>query len=346
MRGVAGTSRRLNRPEPYSRRASTWLGCWGLPGPRTWPSWRGCTEGLNLVIKGFLQREAVVAISPLEHNSVMRPLLRLVQQYGVRLATLPADPWGRIDLESTRRAIHATRFDLVVVCHGSNVNGVVQDLRGLRDAIPQTPLLIDAAQTAGVLPIDVGQSAIDFLACSAHKGLLGPTGVGVCYLSPRHDILPLMEGGTGSHSESFEHPTFRPDCYEAGTLNLHGIAGTLGALQSREGCELLGAQKRHLTQMLLEGLQSMPRVHIQSPLDGTALCVSLTIDGLRPDEIAERLERQHGVLCRPGLHCAPAAHRHLGTFPTGTVRLAPGWGNTEEDAEAAIRAVAAIARRA
>ena len=304
---------------------------------------RGCTEGLNLVIKGFLKREAAVAVSPLEHNSVMRPMMRMVQEYGVRLETLPADPWGRIDLEASRRLARRNPFALVVVCHASNVNGVAQDICGLREAIADTPLLIDAAQTAGVLPIDVEQQGIDFLACSGHKGLLGPTGVGLCYLSSSHEVTPLLEGGTGSHSESFAHPHFRPDRYEAGTLNLHGIAGTLGALQARESGELLGEHKRQLTQMLLDGLREVPGVITQSPDDGTALCVSFTIDGLRPDEIAERLERRHGVLCRPGLHCAPAAHRHLRTFPSGTVRLSPGWGNTQKDMEIAIRAVAEVA---
>ena len=305
---------------------------------------RGCTEGMNLVIKGFLKPETTVAVSPMEHNSVMRPLQRMAKQHGVRLERFPADRWGRIDLDASRKFVKEHRFALAVVCHASNVNGVVQDIRGLRDVLADTPLLIDAAQTAGVLPIDVEQDGIDFLACSAHKGLLGPTGVGGCYLSPALDVQPLLEGGTGSHSESLDHPQFRPDRYEAGTLNLHGIAGTLGALQAREGGELLGAHKRQLTQMLLEGLGQVPSVKIQSPADGTALCVSLTIDGLRPDEVAESLEREHGLLCRPGLHCAPAAHRHLRTYPHGTVRLSPGWGNTQQDIELAIQAVDAITR--
>lgn len=305
---------------------------------------RGCTEGLNLVIKGFLKPGATVAVSPMEHNSVMRPLDACARHRGVRVVTLPADPFGRIDVEASRELARTCRFDLAVVCHASNVNGAVQDVRGLRDALPDTPLLLDAAQTAGVLPIDVEREGIEFLACSAHKGLLGPTGVGVCYLAPDRDVAPLLEGGTGSRSESTEHPPFRPDRYEAGTLNLHGIAGLLGALQSRSGGELIGAHKRELNQMLLDGLLGVHRVHVQSPNDGTALCVSFTIDGLQPDGIAEFMEREHGVLCRPGLQCAPAAHRHLHTFPRGTVRISPGWGNTFGDIEAALNAVRAAAK--
>ncbi len=305
---------------------------------------RGCTEGLNLVLKGFLQPGATVAISPMEHNSVMRPLMGLVQRLGIALETLPADPFGRIDLEASGRLARAKPLALVVVSHASNVNGVIQDLRALRDVFGATPILVDAAQTVGVLPIDVTRDAVSFLSCSAHKGLLGPTGVGLCYLAPEYDVAPLLEGGTGSRSESLEHPRFRPDRYEAGTLNLHGIAGTLGAVRYFEQHDLLGAHKQELTMMLLDGIRCLAKVKLQSPIDAaaqdaSALCASFTIDGLRPDEIATRLEQQYGVLCRPGLQCAPAAHRHLGTFPDGTVRLSPGWSNTREDIEIAVRAI-------
>jgi cysteine desulfurase / selenocysteine lyase len=231
---------------------------------------------------------------------------------------------------------------LVVVQQASNVNGVVQDISQAKKVFPGSPLLVDAAQTAGVLPIDVERQQIDFLCASVHKGLLGPTGVGVVYLSPVHDIWPLIEGGTGSRSESSEQPDFRPDRYEAGTLNLHGIAGTQGALRGLSQRGLLGQEKRRLAKQILDGLGAIRGVEIHSPTDGTALCVSFRVAGLGPEEVALRLERDFGILCRPGLHCAPHAHRHLGTFPTGTVRLSPGWGNTPDDASAAVRAIEAI----
>ena len=300
---------------------------------------RGCTEGLNLVLKGWLHPGDRVAVSPMEHNAVMRPLMRLKSERGVQIDVLPADPWGCIDLDTARRMAHATPFALVVVAHGSNVNGAVQDLSGLRDALGETPILVDAAQTAGVLPLNVTEGRIDFLACSVHKGLLGPTGVGACYISPRRDVVPLQEGGTGSRSESYEHPDFRPDRYEAGTLNLHGIAGTRGALLGFERRGLLGSHKQRLCQVLLDELAEIPAVRIHSPRDGTALCVAFNVAGVTPDEVAYRLEREFGVLCRPGLHCAPAAHQHLGLLPSGAVRLSPGWGNTTEDVEAAARAI-------
>jgi selenocysteine lyase/cysteine desulfurase len=304
---------------------------------------RGCTEGLNLVLKGFLKPGQHVAVSPLEHNALWRPLSRLQRQLPLHVQTLPADPLGRIDLEAARRVAAARRFDLVAVAHASNVNGVVQDLAGLRQVFADTPLLVDAAQTAGVLPISIESAKIDFLTCSVHKGLLGPTGLGVCYLAPQHDVAPLIEGSTGSFSDSLEQPAFRPDRYEAGTLNLHGIAGTYGALLGVKQRGLLGSETRRLTRRLVEGLQAMGGVSVYSPADGTALCTSFNVDGLLPDEVATRLEQNNAVSCRPGLQCAPAAHRHLQTFPLGTIRFSPGWGTTEEMVDVALRGVAEIA---
>jgi len=306
---------------------------------------RGCTEGLNLVLKGWLKDGDRVVVSPLEHNAVMRPLARLTRELSLNLTTLPADPLGRIDWDDARRLAQSLGQPpaLVVVQHASNVNGVVQDIRQAKTVFPASPLLVDAAQTAGVLPIDVEALQIDFLSASVHKGLLGPTGVGVVYLSPQFDVRPLIEGGTGSRSESIQQPSFRPDRYEAGTLNLHGIAGTHGALCGQAQRGLLGDEKRGLGRRLLEGLATIRGVEIKSPTDGTALCASFCLAGLGPEEVAVRLEREFGILCRPGLHCAPAAHQHLGTLPAGTVRLSPGWGNTPHDVDAAVRAVERIA---
>ena len=314
----------------------------GVADPANLVFTRGATEGLNLVLKGFLRQGDRVAVSPLEHNSVMRPLSRLARERGVAIETLPADGQGRIDVEAAARL--DGRYRLAAVAHASNVNGIVQDLRALARALPGTPLLVDAAQTAGVVAIDAAADGIAFLACSAHKGLLGPTGLGACYIAPEHDVAPLLEGGTGSQSESFEHPTFRPDRYEAGTLNLHGIAGLCGGLSHLEEQGLLGERKRRLVGLLIEGLRQVRGVRLYAPTDGSALLLSLTVEGIPPDRVALALEREHGILCRPGLHCAPAAHRHLGTLPEGTVRLSPGFGNTDEEIVQTIRAVHSIAQ--
>jgi len=306
----------------------------------------GATAGINLVIKGLLARHDAVAISPMEHNAVLRPLSQMIAEREITVHELPADPLGRIDLQAAGCMARERRYALLVVAHGSNVNGIVQDLRGLRRLFADTPMLVDAAQTAGVIPIDVQGDGIDFLCASCHKGLLGPTGIGFCVLSAAHDVSPLIEGGTGSRSESIEHPLVRPDRYEAGTVNLHGIAGTAGALTSFEGRGYLGVHKRTLNSRLIEGLLEVPGVTVQSPRDGTALCVSLCVPGIGPDDLARRLEREHGILGRPGLHCAPAAHRHLGTLPVGTLRLSPGWGNSEDQIDRAVRAIASIAAQA
>lgn len=315
----------------------------GVPQANDLVFTRGTTEGINLVLKGFLKQGDRVVVSPMEHNAVMRPLRRLENERGVRIDTLPADEWGRLDMEGVAAKIAEEETALAVVTHAANVNGIVQDLTALRSALGQTPLLVDAAQTAGVLPIHIREQGIDFLACSAHKGLLGPTGVGVCYISPRHDVQPLCEGGTGSLSESPNHPTHRPDRYEAGTQNLHGIAGLQGAMAALETHGLTGDHKREMATMLIDGLSQIDRVRLYSPADGTALLATFTIEGLAPEEIAERLEEEHNILTRPGLHCAPKAHIHLGTFPEGAVRLSPGWGTSQQNIETAINAVREIA---
>ncbi len=315
----------------------------GVPDPANLVFTRGATEGLNLVLKGFLRPGDRVGVSPLEHNGVMRPLMRLARERGVVVETLPADPDGRIDLDATARL--AGRFRLVAVAHASNVNGLEQDVRGLARALPGTAILSDAAQSAGVVPIAVEADGVAFLACSAHKGLLGPTGLGACYLAPEHDVAPLIEGGTGSQSESLEHPAFRPDRYEAGTPNVHGIGGLRGALDHIEAHGLLGEHKRRLTSLLIAGLRDIRGVRLYCPLDDSALLLSFTLDGVPADRVASALEADHGVLCRPGLHCAPSAHRHLGTLPGGTVRLSPGLGNSAEEMQQVVRAVHAVAAK-
>jgi len=315
----------------------------GVAEPANLVFTRGATEGINLVLKGYLRPGDRVGVSPLEHNAVMRPLTRLARQRGIVVETLPADEHGRIDLAAAARL--AGRYRLVAVAHVSNVNGIVQDMAAIARALPGTALLSDAAQSAGVVRVAAEADGASFVACSAHKGLLGPMGLGACYISPHCDVEPLLEGGTGSRSDSFEHPAFRPDCYEAGTPNLHGIAGLRGGLAFLEANGLLGDHKRRLVARLAEGLAAIPGVRLHSPADGSALLLSFTLDGLPPDRVARRLETDHGILCRPGLHCAPAAHRHLGTLPAGTVRFAPGFGNTPEEMEQAVRAVHDVARR-
>ena len=312
----------------------------GVPDSRDLVFTRGTTEGLNLVLKGFLNPGDRVLVSPMEHNSMMRPLRVLESERKIHVDLLPADELGKVRPDRNEPAGDPPR--LIALAHASNVNGVVQDIAALRRAYPDAAILVDAAQTAGVLPIHIQELGIDFLACSAHKGLLGPTGVGLCYLDPKHEVRPLMEGGTGSRSESEVHPMNRPDRYEGGTMNLHGIAGLAGALEYIEQAGLLGDHKQALCHRLISGLADMQRVRLHSPQDGSALNVSFTADGLSPSEVAHRLEEEQGILSRPGLQCSPAAHRHLGTFPDGTLRLSPGFGNTEAQIDRILEAIAAL----
>ncbi|MDP6634459.1 MAG: aminotransferase class V-fold PLP-dependent enzyme [Phycisphaerae bacterium] len=304
---------------------------------------RGATEGINLVLKGFLNDGDLVVVSPMEHNSLVRPLKALVETRGVRIETLPADRFGRIDLTAAAAIAADLSPRLAVVNHGSNVNGVVQDIGAVGALFPEAAMLVDAAQTAGAISIDVQRDGIDFLAFSAHKSMGGPTGLGACYLNPACDVRPLLEGGTGSGSASTTHPDFRPDRYEAGTLNLHGVAALSGALNHIESAGLIGQLKSELTEMLIEGLSQTEGVDVYSPPGSGALMAAFVIDGVPPEIVAQRLEEDFGILCRPGLHCAPLAHRHLGTHPGGVVRLAPGFGNTVEQMQQAVQAVRTIA---
>ncbi len=305
---------------------------------------RGTTEGVNLVLKGFLEEGDLVLVTPMEHNAVMRPLTRLAAERSVRINVMPADKFGRVNVAAAAKARDGRPPKLVVVNHVSNVNGVVQDLVGIRKAFPDSALLVDAAQSAGVLPLDVEAMGIDFLCCSAHKGLLGPTGLGACYLSSKHEVVPLMEGGTGSASERTMHPHFRPDRYEAGTLNLHGIAGLGGALEHIASSRVMGEHKLRLTGLLLKALVTTPGVEVHSPVDGTALMVAFESKDLAAEVLARRLEEECGILCRPGLQCAPAAHQYLGTFPRGAIRLSPGFGNSAEEVCTTAEALTATLR--
>ena len=316
-----------------------------IPDPADMVFTHGTTEGLNLVLKGFLREGDHILVSPMEHNSLMRPLKRLCRERNVTFSILLADKYGRVDIEQARKNRPKSPVRLIGISHASNVNGVVQDLSGLRAAFPDTPILVDAAQSAGVLPIDVVKDGIDFVAFSGHKGLLGPTGTGGCYIDPRHDVAPLVEGGTGSKSESIEQPDFRPDRYEAGTINLHGLAGLQGALEHIEENGLGGDHKRRLATMLIEGIRDIPRVKLYSPTDGSALMAAFTIEGMHTDQVAQALENEFSILCRAGMHCSPSAHQHLGTMPEGAVRLAPGYGNKDKEIEIALRAVTKIAGR-
>ena len=308
------------------------------------------TYAINLALRGLLKPGDRVVTTSMEHNSVMRPL-RALEKDGVQLDVVRCEPDGRLDLDAMRKAI-TTGTRLVAMTHASNVVGTIMPVREVANLAHQAGayLLVDAAQTAGVIPIDQSAQGIDLLAFTGHKGLYGPTGTGGLVLGERVDITelePLVRGGTGSRSEFEEQPDMLPDKYESGTPNGVGIAG-LGAgirwVQSR-GVESIRAREAELNELLISGLQNIPGVTVygtRNPAEMTAV-VSCRIAGQHVSEVGLRLDDEYGILCRVGLHCAPSAHKTIGTFPEGTIRLAPGIFTSLEDIRICISALERIA---
>ena len=308
---------------------------------------KNATEALNLALYGLLRPGDRVVTSSMEHNSVMRPLRHLARK-GVALEVVPASAGGVIEAASFCAAVTAgTR--LAVVTHASNVTGAVTDVAAIGAHCRRlgVPLLVDAAQTAGSLPIDVEALGVDYLAFSGHKGLLGPQGTGGLYVRAEDALEPLQRGGTGSRSDREEQPEFLPDRYESGTLNNPGIAGLGAGVQYllHRGVTDVQAHEQGLLAMFLEGMAGTPGVSTYGPAGATGRTgvLSLNLSGLSCSEAGTQLEDRFGLLTRVGLHCAPLAHRSLGTFPEGTVRFSWGAFTRPGDVRAAARAVRLLA---
>ncbi|HPW68639.1 MAG: aminotransferase class V-fold PLP-dependent enzyme [Desulfomonilia bacterium] len=312
---------------------------------------KNITEALNTVILGLLKDGGHAVTTSLEHNSVMRPL-NAVKACGADFSVAPCSKTGELDPGDIASLIRPdTR--LIVMTHASNVTGTIMPLAEVASIARERdiPLCVDAAQTAGVIPIDMEAMSIGLLTFTGHKSLYGPQGTGGIVLGQGYDrmIDPLMYGGTGSRSEFEVQPDFLPDKYESGTPNTIGIAG-LGAgiaFIGRTGMDAIRAHEKDLTARLLDGLGSIDGVRIYGPCDPerqTAV-VSFILEGMRPSELALALDQDYGIMTRPGLHCAPSAHRTIGTFPEGTVRLSPGYFTTPEDIEYTVEAIAALAVR-
>ena len=303
------------------------------------------TMSLNMVIKGLLKAGDHVLVSSMEHNAVMRPLTQLLDK-GITFDTIPCDSTGSIQMESIEPLIRPNTVALIIN-HASNVCGTIQPLESIGPICKAHNLqfIVDAAQTAGVIPIDVKACHIDALCFTGHKGLLGPQGIGGIILTKEmaQNLTPLIAGGTGSFSHLETMPTHMPDAFEAGTLNLPGIIGLNEGLSyiESQGMENIHNHELALTQAFLEGLQSIDVVNIigkQDIQDRTAV-VSITIDSMDPASIAYELESTYHIMTRVGLHCAPRAHQTLGTYPEGTVRFSFGYANTHEDVESALSAL-------
>jgi len=308
------------------------------------------THALNLALFGLLKPGDRVVTSSIEHNSVMRPL-RALEKEGTRLTVVQCGLDGCLDLEAFRAAFtQGTR--LVVVTHASNVMGTILPIKEIATIAHQAGalLLVDCAQTAGIIPIDQPALGIDLLAFTGHKGLYGPTGTGGLTIGERVDtseLRPLMRGGTGSRSEYEEQPEMLPDKYESGTCNSVGIAG-LGAgvrwIQSI-GVESIQAREAEMNDLLLSGLQDIPGITVYGTCDSLKMTavVSCRVAGQHVSEVGLTLDDEFRILCRVGLHCAPSAHKTIGTFPEGTIRLAPGIFTSPDDIHSVIAAFDKIA---
>jgi cysteine desulfurase/selenocysteine lyase len=309
------------------------------------------TQALNTILKGTLKAGDHVVTTMVEHNSVVRPVNHLVRDFGVQASFVAPDSEGFVDPQEIRRAIRKNTR-LVIVNHGSNVIGVVQDIQAIGTVCREegVPFAVDTAQTAGVLPIDMAQCGISFLAFTGHKALFGPTGSGGICVADEAEIQSSTWGGTGVKSAHPYHLDEYPYRLEAGTLNLMGICGLHAGQEwiARRGLESIYGHEMALLARLQEGL---------SEIRGVTLCgtrrldpgrrvatLSIVVEGWDPSDVGTMLDVDYNVITRTGLQCAPLIHDHMGTSPRGTVRFSVGPFNTEEDVDQAVRGVRAIAK--
>jgi len=304
------------------------------------------TEALNLALRGILKPGDHVISSSMEHNAVSRTV-RALERRGCEVSIAPCSPQGTLDPGDIEAAIRPNTV-MIALNHASNVVGTLLPVAeaGRIAREHDLLLLVDTAQTAGVVPLDADASCIDLLAFTGHKSLYGPTGTGGLVVGERVDparLEPIRTGGTGSRSEQEEQPDFLPDRYEGGTLNAIGLTGLEAGVRwvRTRGIDNIRAQALELTQQLIDGLTAIPRVTVYGTHSAAQQTptVAFDIDGVDPSEVGLRLDEESGILCRTGLHCAPAAHKAIGTFPRGTVRFSLAALNTASDVDAAVRAV-------
>lgn len=321
---------------------------------------KNVTESLNIVIKGLLRSGDHVLVSAMEHNAVMRPL----QQIGTELTTdnapadaitfsrIPCDAEGALRLDALPQLVRPnTRA--IIMTHASNVCGTVQPLAEVGSFCQEHGLrfIVDSAQSAGILPLNMQQLHIDALAFTGHKGLLAPQGIGGLLLRENiiDEISPLIVGGTGSLSHTERTPRFLPDKFEAGTLNLPGIAGLQAALiwLKQQGIDKIRTHELTLTQQFLDGLrqreaQGLLRIVGKKNCNERLGVVSIATEKMDIAELAFVLADKYAIATRVGLHCAPHAHKTLGTYPTGTLRFSFGWHNTATEVSAALHALSEV----
>jgi cysteine desulfurase family protein len=322
-------------------------GLFNVPDPSRFVFTQNATHALNLALYGLLRAGDHVVTTTIEHNSVMRPL-RHLEKLGVEITQVACSPEGLLDITEITSALRANTR-LLVTTHGSNVTGSLMPIEALGRLTRERNILylVDASQTAGLIPIDVEQVAVDLLAFSGHKALLGPTGTGALYIRDGIALTPLVRGGTGSDSAHEVQPDFMPDAYESGTLNVAGIAGLAAGVRfvAETGIDTIKAHEQLLVGQFLTRASTIPGISLYGPGDATLHCgvVSFNVVGAAPSEVALLLDDTFDIMARSGLHCSPGAHRTLGTFPSGTVRFSFSWFNTSAEVERALEALREIA---
>ena len=317
-------------------------------GVERWIFAYNCTDALNLAIKGTVQPGDHVVTSDLEHNSVSRPLRKL-EKDGVITLTRVASVDGYLDPEAIRQAIQPGQTSLVALTHASNVLGTVQPIEAIAPVVRAAGalFLVDAAQSAGLVPIDLKATAVDFLAFPGHKALYGPTGTGALYVGPRANPRPWREGGTGGDSASETMPEQLPFLLEGGTPNVLGIAGLIAGIAwvAERGVD---ASRRHEVALLqqvvdwVDGSDGWNYAGRWEPATHVGALSLIVPEGLTPQELGAILDGQFDIALRPGLHCSPYAHKAIGTFPDGTLRVSPGPFSTEADIATFLAALSEI----
>lgn len=299
------------------------------------------TVAINTILHSIHFTAREVWVSPMEHHAVMRPLHHLATTGRVHLRMLPAGSDGRIQID---RLPNLSGAALVVCQHQSNVNGVIQPIAELCAAAGPVPMLVDATQSAGSIPVCADEWGVDFVATTGHKNLMGPSGTGALYVKDPGMLHPLIRGGTGSNSAAFDMPDALPDRMEAGTPNVAGLAGLLAALRHKPLPAHTPAQWLHCINQIAQ----LPGIRVYGALNPNhqGAVVSFTMQTLAPSEVARRLYANYGLEVRHGLHCAALAHQTLGTFPTGTVRIAPSPYHTPAELDYLVESLRALSNEA
>ena len=322
----------------------------GVSDPSRIALLKNATEGLNIAVRGILKPGDHAIVSGMEHNAVMRPLTVAVRR-GVEFTVLPASPEGETDPGEIRKAVKVNTRALFLI-HASNVTGTIMPVAEAGRTARELGILfcVDVSQSAGIENIDVDTMNADLLAFTGHKSLLGPQGTGGLYIREGLEsrLEPLMQGGTGSMSEHLEQPDFMPDRYESGTLNTPGFAG-LGAgvdFILKTGLDAIRKKEMELVALFLEGAGEIRGIRIYGAADTRkrTAAVSFRIEGKDPAVVAHELDERFGIMSRAGLHCAPLAHRSIGTFPLGTTRVSFGYFNTMEDVRRLLKGLEVLSR--